>query len=165
MSVNSYHPCYWFYSGQKEKMEKQYGIVMWDDRDPEKKDLEGTPSSYIFEKTRPCQVSLGKLVIQRKHNQFYLVDKGYRVARAHINIYQEVYGDISIETLEPYRRQGYATLLFGWVSDWLNHKGLLHISTCSIDNKASIRMHEKLGFIVTGHIRWARRDTLPSTLK
>ena len=158
MPEKIFHPAFLVVSGRLKKMEREMGIQFWDDRDPKFKDREGTPTSYIFQKTRHCNVKLGNLKVIKRVNTFHLVDNGKKVAIAEVNYFHKSYADVEVETFEPHRRKGYATILFGWVSDWLTKQGFIHESTCDVNNKASIRMHDKLGFQIVGHIRWAKKE-------
>ena len=158
MSEPKFYPSYLVVSGQLKKKEKEFGIEFWDDRDPRYQGREGEPSSYLFRKSRPCKMKLAeKMKIQKRVNTFYLVDSDKRVAEAVVNFFHQTFADVTIQTYEPYRGKGYATVLFGWVSDWLTEHGFIHESNCSVDNTASIKMHKKLGFEIVGHIRWASK--------
>ncbi len=158
MEKTKFQPTYLIASGQTKKTEVQYGIKLWDDRDPRQAGREGVPACYIFRKSRPCRIKLGNLIIQKKGNDFFLISKGTKVAQALVNYYGKSHADIAIQTYESHRRRGFATILFGWLSDWLTDNGYIHESTCMVDNHASLKMHLKLGFEIAGHIRWSRKE-------
>src|SRR5947208_1472704 len=54
----------------------------------------------------------------------------------------------------PYRRQGYATEVARALMDWAasEHAVRRFVSATTPDNVASLRVHEKLGFVATGEI-------------
>jgi len=131
------------------------GAVLWDDRDPACAGKEGVIFAYIFRKVVRCDVGLGDLKVERDGDTFYLLDGGVKVCVALVSHFHERHADVYLETFEPYRRRGYATVLLGWVSDWLTDNGYIHEGGCAIDNAASIALHRKLGFVVDGHIRWS----------
>lgn len=157
MVEKEFKPAFQIVSGRLRKTEKEYGIEFWDDRDPKYKDRKGDAVSYIFRKTRPCEIKLGKNKIQKVGDTFQLINEGKKVAVAVINYFHRSYADVEIETFEPHRRRGYATILFGWISDWLTEQGFIHESSCDIKNEASLKMHQKLGFEIVGYIRWTKK--------
>ncbi len=158
MAEKEFKPAFQIVSGRLWKTEKEYGIEFWDDRDPRYTGRKGDAASYIFRKTRPCKIKLGKMKIQKYGDTFHLIDEGKKVAVAIINYFHRSYADVEIETLESHRRKGYATILFGWISDWLTEQGFIHESTCDIKNEASLKMHQKLGFEIVGYIRWRMKE-------
>jgi len=157
MKEIKYIPAFQIISGRLKKTEQEYGIEFWDDRDPKNKDRQGESASYIFQKTRPCNVNLGKKKIHKRGDTFSLIENGKKVAIAVVSYFHQGYADVEIETFEPHRRKGYATILFGWVSDWLTRNGYIHESSCDTRNIASLKMHQKLGFEIIGHIRWTKK--------
>ena len=158
MPVADFKPAFQIVSGRLKKTEKELGIQFWDDRVPHFKEKVGEPATYIFRKSRPCSIKLGKMKIQKRGDIFHLVDSGKKVAVAQVTYFHKSYADVEVETYESHRRKGYATTLFGWVSDWLTQQGYIHESACDVKNEPSIKMHKKLGFEIVGHIRWAKRD-------
>ena len=158
MSEIKFLPTYQIASGRLKKKERDYEIEFWDDRDPRYKEKKGETTTYIFRKTRPCNINLGTMKIQKRGDTFRLIDNHHKVAFAVVSYFHRSYADVEIETDEHYRRKGFATILFGWVSDWLTSQGYIHESTCDIKNEASLKMHQKLGFEIAGHIRWAKKE-------
>ena len=60
--------------------------------------------------------------------------------------------DVSIDTLEEFRRRGLATRAFYWMFDRLRAKGLLPVWGAFEDNRASIELARKLGFGAVGSL-------------
>jgi len=149
-----FRPAFMIAAGVSGEEAAQRGTVIWDDRDPQHADRHGSISAYIFRKAAPCNVDSSNLTIERTHNTFRLIVDREPVCLAVVSYYHERHAHIYVETFEPFRGRGYATKLFGWVSDWLTANGYIHESGCAIDNQASLALHRKLGFEVDGHIRW-----------
>ncbi len=137
--------------------EREGGAAFWDDRDPGRAGKDGIVCGYIFRKVRPCNVDLGDLKVEHNGDAFHLLDGGVQVCVALVNHFHERHADVYVETLQPHRGRGYATVLLGWVSDWLTENGFIHEGGCARDNLASVGLHRKLGFVVDGHIRWASK--------
>ena len=155
MDSNSFKPAFMLAVGiSGEDMERRGG-VFWDDRDPRHAGRAGFISAYVFRKAGPCNVNSAGLDVERTRNTFRLVVDGEPVSLAVVTYYHERHAHVYVETFEPFRRRGYATKLFGWVSDWLTANGYVHESGCAVDNQVSLRLHLKLGFEVEGHIRWS----------
>ena len=131
-------------------------VLLWDDRDPEYAGKKGVIFAYIFRKVGRCAVDLGETKVERDGDAFHLLHGGVKVCVALVSYFHERHADVYVETFEPYRRKGYATILLGWVSDWLTDNGYIHEGGCAIDNAASVRLHRRLGFVVDGHVRWSR---------
>jgi predicted GNAT family acetyltransferase len=58
----------------------------------------------------------------------------------------ETLWDVSIDTLEPFRRQGYAGLCVAYVVDQMNREGKRPVWGAVESNEASLRLASKLGF-------------------
>src|SRR5208283_4437584 len=99
MPESIFKPAFQIVSGRLKKSEREYGIEFWDDRDPKYGDRKGEAASYIFHKTRPCGVNLGKMKIQKRGDTFNLIDDGKKVAVSVINYYHRSYADVEIETV------------------------------------------------------------------
>ena len=155
MDSEGFKPAFMIAVGIPGEEADQCGGVFWDDRDPRHAGRPGGISAYIFRKAGPCNVDSGDLKVERTGNTFRLVVDGEPVSLAVVTYYHERHAHVYVETFEPFRRGGYATKLLGWASDWLTASGYVHESGCSVDNRASLRLHLKLGFEVDGHIRWS----------
>jgi GNAT superfamily N-acetyltransferase len=151
-----FKPAHMIVAGRFEERRPEDGIAVWDDRDPVRVGADGVICGYIFRKAGLCDVDLGGLEVRRDGDRFFLLDGGVEVSVALVTHFHERHSDVYVETLQPYRRRGYATKLLGWVSDWLTENGFIHEGGCAIDNLASVGLHRKLGFAVDGHIRWSR---------
>ena len=69
------------------------------------------------------------------------------------SLYEQEKGVVSVglEIREPFRRRGYATRAAEPIAALLTEKGFSAIRThVRTDNEASLRLHEKLGFVRTG---------------
>jgi predicted GNAT family acetyltransferase len=54
--------------------------------------------------------------------------------------------DLSIDTLQPFRRCGYAGLCAAYVIDQMNREGKRPVWGAAESNEASLRLASKLGF-------------------
>ena len=155
MNSEDFKPAFMIAVGTAGEEADRRGGLFWDDRDPQNAGRDGAISAYIFRRSGPCSVDCGDLEVEQSRNTFRLVVDGEPLSVAIVSYYHERHAHVYVETFEPFRRRGYATKLFGWVSDWLTANGYIHESGCAADNQASIRLHLKLGFEVDGHIRWS----------
>lgn len=155
MDGEHFKPTLMIAAGIASEEAEKHGGLFWDDRDPRYTGRDGAISAYIFRRSRPCNVDSGDLNVVQAHNTFRVIVDGEPVSLAIVSYYHERHAHVYVETFEPFRRKGYATKLFGWVSDWLAANGYIHESGCAADNQASLRLHLKLGFEVDGHIRWS----------
>lgn len=146
-------------AGRFKEHEERHRGVFWDDRDPDYAGKEGVVCGYVFRKVCPCSVDLKHLKVEVNGDTFRLIDNGVQVSVAVVSYFHQRHADVYIETWEPFRGRGCATKLLGWVSDWLTDNGYIHEGGCAVDNRASLGLHLKLGFVVDGHIRWSENSS------
>jgi len=60
--------------------------------------------------------------------------------------------DVSIETLAAFRRRGYAAACFNFIQKHMQKEGKRPIWGAEIDNKASLRLARKLGFVAVDEV-------------
>ncbi len=159
MGSEDFKPAYMIVAGGFKEREERDGGIFWDDRDPDYVGMDGAVCGYIFRKNSRCDVGLGELKVERDGDTFQLLDDGVPVCTAIVNYFHEKHADIYVQTYDEFRGRGYATVLLGWVSDWLTDNRYIHEGGCAADNRESIGLHQKLGFEVDGHIRWSQQAT------
>ena len=62
----------------------------------------------------------------------------------------DAYGDIGVHTLPNWRGHGFATAAAALVAQWLQENGRIPVWSCGEDNKASLQVAKKLGFVENG---------------
>jgi RimJ/RimL family protein N-acetyltransferase len=74
------------------------------------------------------------------------VDGNRLVGIAHTSAITERYADVGVATLEPYRGQGISTAAASLVCRAIQETGRTPVWSCGEDNRASLRVAEKVGF-------------------
>lgn len=83
----------------------------------------------------------------KKADGYYAVKNGEPCCECEMAFTSRGYTEIGIYTFEQYRKQGYAFAACCHVLQELEKKGMKAIWACDVENKESVKLAEKLGFI------------------
>lgn len=87
-----------------------------------------------------------------------VLQDGLPVSFCYPSAVTETYWDVSVDTLEPYRRRGLATLAFRLMAHRMRLRGRRPVWGATDENIASLRMASSLGFSKCGDVHvWALR--------
>ena len=88
-----------------------------------------------------------EMLVEARHTQIaatVIDDKP--VSFCYAGAVTEALWDVSIDTLEPYRKMGYAALAVSFLVDWFNRQGKAPVWGAVESNMASRRLAARLGF-------------------